>query len=370
MLSLTLGTRRSFGAFVPAVARTYDAAAAATVVSTAGDATLSVTDAEHRRPGHLVNGTFALAVSRCRSARPTPRNPNPAYVPLSETAGTPSTLLTYTGPTAGADAVTLGFRQAIGATDVLRAGNYSKTLTFTLSTTHAVVLRRGSRPRGAGRGPAPLVLSQENRCASCCMIVLLALLAGAAATSRRRRPTPTPDADGRGEADARPRGLLAGRQGLLRRATAPGADERRAEDVEAEYHQPPKPAEAGLGETITLTGTNIGVRMRVTVTDVERVGDLQGRRAGAREHRHHRTTRRAAAAPPLTYADGEPQPRRAGRERAAAPTTSTCRSCGSTVGARPAAACCSRASGDEKPERFQLALEIVPADAGGIWNLG
>jgi hypothetical protein len=33
------------------------------------------------------------------------------------------------------DIVTLGFRQAIGATDVLRAGNYSKTLTVTLSTT-------------------------------------------------------------------------------------------------------------------------------------------------------------------------------------------------------------------------------------------
>jgi hypothetical protein len=44
-------------------------------------------------------------------------------------------LLTYNGPTAGADPVTLGFRQAIGATDTLRAGTYSKTLTFTLSTT-------------------------------------------------------------------------------------------------------------------------------------------------------------------------------------------------------------------------------------------
>ena len=25
---------------------------------------------------------------------------------------------------------------------------------------------------------------------------------------------------------------------------------------------------------------------------------------------------------------------------------------------------------DEKPTRFQLALEQVPAEAGGIWNLG
>jgi hypothetical protein len=47
----------------------------------------------------------------------------------------PTTLLTYSGPTAGADPVTLGFRQSIGATDALRAGSYSKVLTFTLSTT-------------------------------------------------------------------------------------------------------------------------------------------------------------------------------------------------------------------------------------------
>ncbi len=31
--------------------------------------------------------------------------------------------------------MTLGFRQAIGASDPLRAGAYSKTLTYTLSTT-------------------------------------------------------------------------------------------------------------------------------------------------------------------------------------------------------------------------------------------
>ena len=43
-------------------------------------------------------------------------------------------------------------------------------------------------------------------------------------------------------------------------------------DVETEYHQPPKPAEAALGEPITLTGTNIGVRLKVTPTKVETVG--------------------------------------------------------------------------------------------------
>ena len=34
--------------------------------------------------------------------------------------------------------MTIDFRQAIGATEPLRAGTYSKTLTFTLSTGDAV----------------------------------------------------------------------------------------------------------------------------------------------------------------------------------------------------------------------------------------
>ena len=40
------------------------------------------------------------------------------------------------------------------------------------------------------------------------------------------------------------------------------------EDIEAEYHQPPKPASGALGDTITLTANNIGVRLRVTPTAV------------------------------------------------------------------------------------------------------
>ncbi len=61
-------------------------------------------------------------------------NPTQAYAPLAEATGAPLNLLTYTGPVNG-DLVTIGFRQAIGATDVLRSGSYGKTLTFTLSTT-------------------------------------------------------------------------------------------------------------------------------------------------------------------------------------------------------------------------------------------
>ena len=46
----------------------------------------------------------------------------------------PTTLLTYAGPTSN-DAVTINFKQSIGANEALRTGTYSKTLTFTLSTT-------------------------------------------------------------------------------------------------------------------------------------------------------------------------------------------------------------------------------------------
>ena len=49
-------------------------------------------------------------------------------------SGSPLTLLTYTGPTAN-DSVTINLAQDIGQTDALRTGAYSKTLTFTLSTT-------------------------------------------------------------------------------------------------------------------------------------------------------------------------------------------------------------------------------------------
>ena len=41
-LALTLGPAATFGAFTPGVAKTYTASTTATIISTAGDATLSV----------------------------------------------------------------------------------------------------------------------------------------------------------------------------------------------------------------------------------------------------------------------------------------------------------------------------------------
>jgi len=106
-LALTLGAPAQFGAFQPGVARDYFASTAAVVTSTAGDATLTSSD-----PGHLTNGSFSL--------------PQPLQVSFSKS--------TWSGPVSN-DNVSINFKQSIGANDALRTGAYSKTLTFTLSTT-------------------------------------------------------------------------------------------------------------------------------------------------------------------------------------------------------------------------------------------
>jgi hypothetical protein len=107
-LSLTLGTSASFGEFKPGVEKDYTAQTTANVISSAGDAALTVTPA----PAYLTNGAFTL--------------PTPLEVTFSKSA--------WTAPVSN-DLVTVGFKQHIGASDPLRTGSYSKTLTFTLSTT-------------------------------------------------------------------------------------------------------------------------------------------------------------------------------------------------------------------------------------------
>ena len=87
------------------------------VTSSAGDATLSVSDPSTNHPGHLVNGAFFLA-------QPLRANGSPL----------PAVAKTYSGPVSN-DIAPIEFKQLIGATEPLRTGTYSKTLTFTLSTT-------------------------------------------------------------------------------------------------------------------------------------------------------------------------------------------------------------------------------------------
>ncbi len=127
-LSLTLGTPAAFGVFTPGATKTYTASGTANVISTAGDATLSVADPSATATGHLVNGAFSL---------PQPlqvRTRGAAFANVGSSAA-PTSVLTYAGPVSN-DAVTLDFSQLITSADALRTGAYSKTLTFTLSTTN------------------------------------------------------------------------------------------------------------------------------------------------------------------------------------------------------------------------------------------
>ena len=131
-LALTLGTPATFGAFTPGVAKDYTAVTTANVVSTAGDAALSVADPSATATGHLVNGSFSLPAAlqaKAASAAGT----GGAFANVGGSSA-PTSLLTYSSPTSN-DAVTVSFLQQIGANDALRTGAYSKTLTFTLSTT-------------------------------------------------------------------------------------------------------------------------------------------------------------------------------------------------------------------------------------------
>jgi hypothetical protein len=126
-LALTLGNPATFGAFTPGVARDYTATTTANVVSTAGDATLTVADPSATHTGHLVNGSFFLPQKLQANAQ------NGTYAPVGSAAN-PTVLHTYSGPVSN-DQVTIGLKQSIGTHDALRTGAYSKTLTYTLSTT-------------------------------------------------------------------------------------------------------------------------------------------------------------------------------------------------------------------------------------------
>jgi carboxypeptidase T len=132
-LALTLGAPATFGAFTPAITKEYDASMTATTVSSAGDATLSVADPDATAPGRLKNGAFALA-QPVRAAATSPTGTGGALTAVAGSAS-PTPLLTYAGPVSN-DPVAVAFKQAIGADDALRTGTYSKTLTFTLSTTN------------------------------------------------------------------------------------------------------------------------------------------------------------------------------------------------------------------------------------------
>ena len=133
-LGLTLTTpSATFGAFTPGVPRDYTTTMTANVVSTGGDAALTVADPSSTATGHLVNGAFSLPSALQVKATSAAGTGGGAYANVGGSAA-PTPLLGYSGPVSN-DAVTVAFQQRIGANDALRTGTYSKTLMFTLSTT-------------------------------------------------------------------------------------------------------------------------------------------------------------------------------------------------------------------------------------------
>jgi X-Pro dipeptidyl-peptidase len=130
-LGLTLGTPASFGPFTPGLDQDYTTTETASVTSTAGDATLSVSDPDAANPGHLVNGGYVMPQPLQAQASSRAAGNGSPFAPL---ASSPLALLRWTAP-ASNDQVTVSFKQHVGRTDALRTGSYAKTLTFTLSTT-------------------------------------------------------------------------------------------------------------------------------------------------------------------------------------------------------------------------------------------
>lgn len=131
-LNLTLGAATPFSPFIPGVAGDYTTTMTARVVSTAADATLTVADPSATATGHLVNGAYAVPQALKAAATSTSGTGSAA----AEIGGgaNATRLLAWSGP--ANDDVTVTFTQPIAATDALRTGGYSKTLTFTLSTTN------------------------------------------------------------------------------------------------------------------------------------------------------------------------------------------------------------------------------------------
>jgi hypothetical protein len=132
VLALTLGAPANFGTFLPATTRDYTTSTTATVLATSGSSLLSVSDSSTTTTGHLVNADYALPSAL--QARATSAKGTGSALADVGGATAPTPLLSYPGA-ANDSAVTLEFKQHVDTTDPLRAGKYSKTLTFTLSTT-------------------------------------------------------------------------------------------------------------------------------------------------------------------------------------------------------------------------------------------
>ena len=132
VLSLQLGPAPSLGSILPGAARDYQATMSATATVSTDGARLTVADLSAAAPGHLINGPAVLTTA----VRARADSLDGAVSPFADVGGasSPTTLVTYPDQTSN-DPVTLTFLQHVGVREKVRAGTYSKTLTFTLSAT-------------------------------------------------------------------------------------------------------------------------------------------------------------------------------------------------------------------------------------------
>jgi hypothetical protein len=146
--------------------------------------------------------------------------------------------------------------------------------------------------------------------------------------------------------------------------------------VEAEYHQPPRPATGGIGDAITLTGTNIGVRLAVTPM---RIVDPADASRPARDGMRWVGVVLQLDSTGIAIHDDTLQDAllRYGPGRAARPVLGVKAACSRgfddvvriDVGASARGCLLFQVPASARPRQFQLALEQVPAAAGGRWRL-
>ena len=220
-------------------------------------------------------------------------------------------------------------------------------------------------------------------------IAVLAVLAGcgsseqepSAAANATATPTPaaTPEADAH---EGEPAGHVfeKGHSKAVRRfyagAHADPDDDGTNAAVEEEYHQPPKPATGGLGDTIVLTGTNIGVRMRVTPTAV--VDPATARRPPRAGTRYVAVSLRMRSTGITVLDTTLTEALLAyGGARKAKPVLGVKSECSNgfheairvDVGNSARGCVLFEVPDGRRPRQLQLALEHVPAEAGGRWRL-
>lgn len=156
----------------------------------------------------------------------------------------------------------------------------------------------------------------------------------------------------------------------------PHADGDEAANVEAEYHQPPTPATGELGDAITLTGINIGVRLRVTPT---RVIDPAPVRSPARDGRRRVAVALRVRNTGIAIFESELRSvaitdDRGRRTPVAFGVRADCSNgfhewMRLDVGLKAGGCLVFDLPASRTPETLQLALESVPVAAGGKWRL-